>query len=233
MPAVADMTGAKRSGKLNPTNAYRKRGKNVTPRQQAIISIPNHTPFWSTNRARAQRVMAFIDGGYLRDKCKKFFKHDNIGFSRLSFSLIKMFNTIREPNNPFRMNLIRIYYYDAIVDETHPKYSEQREYFRKVESQYAYTVRLGQLVESSKKRKFKQKGVDLLMGIDSITKAYRNQYDTGMFLIGDSDFIPLIEAVKDSGKKQLLFVSNLMLEKNFTTHLITEFLLMKNPSNHG
>lgn len=41
------------------------------------------------------------------------------------------------------------------------------------------------------------------MSIDALTKAYRNQYDTGMFMMGDRDFVPLIEAVKDAGKRTI------------------------------
>lgn len=65
-----------------------------------------------------------------------------------------------------------------------------------------YTVRFGELVKSSKEEP-RQKGVDILMAIDALTKAYQNHYDTGMFLIGDRDFIPLIQAVKDTGKKTI------------------------------
>ena len=75
----------------------------------------------------------------------------------------------------------------------------QKKYFDDIDNSFAITVRLGELVKS--KKRFRQKGVDILMAIDSLEKAYRNQYDTGLFFVGDSDFIPLIEAIKDSGKK--------------------------------
>ena len=42
-----------------------------------------------------------------------------------------------------------------------------------------------------------------MMAVDAITKAYENHYDVGMFLIGDGDFKPMIEAVKDAGKKTM------------------------------
>lgn len=99
--------------------------------------------------------------------------------------------------------MIRIYYYDAIVDAGHADYERQRKYFDSIADQHPfYTVKLGNLVESSNKG-FKQKGVDILMSVDAITKAYTDQYDVGIFLMGDRDFIPLIEAVKDSGKKTM------------------------------
>ena len=150
-----------------------------------------------------ERVMVFIDGGYLRELSKHLYGHDKIDFAHLSRLFIRMFNAYGEPTNPFQANLIRIYYYDAIVDEGHPDYEAQRRYFESIEDEYAYTVRLGKLVESSKKERPKQKGVDTLMAIDALTKAYTHQYDTGMFMIGDRDFIPVVEAVKDAGKKTM------------------------------
>src|SRR5208283_6158786 len=62
---------------------------------------------------------------------------------------------------------------------------------------------LGKLIKSSNKG-FKQKGVDILISVDAVSKAYQNHYDTGVFLMGDADFIPLIEGVKDAGKKTML-----------------------------
>jgi len=147
-----------------------------------------------------ERVMVFVDGGYLRGLCKKYWGHDNMDWGRLSWSFIRMFNTYG--TNPFNANLIRIYYYDAIVPETNKNYITQKKYFEAIDGNYAYTIRLGKLIKSSKKG-FKQKGVDILMAIDAISKAYQNQYETGMFMMGDGDFKPLIEAVKQVGKKTI------------------------------
>lgn len=145
-----------------------------------------------------ERVMVFVDSGYLRKLCMDCFGHDNIDFRELRRQLIQNFNEFSV--NPFQADLIRIYYYDAIVEEGHPDYKAQREYFDDIEDRYSFTVKLGTLVESSNK-KFKQKGVDILMAIDALVKAYQGHYDTGVFLAGDRDFLPLIEAVKDTGKK--------------------------------
>jgi len=146
-----------------------------------------------------ERVMVFIDGAYLRIRCKEFGGHDNINWSNLSWTFIRMFNTAL--NNPFNADLIRIYYYDAKPPETGPYYEKDMKYFEKIDSQYAFTVRLGKLVKTPTGDR--QKGVDILMAIDALTKAYQNQYDTAMFLLGDADFKPLVEAVKHAGKKTI------------------------------
>lgn len=148
-----------------------------------------------------ERVIVFVDGGYLRELCKDFGGHDNVAWGRLSATFIRMFNTYGE--NPFNANLIRIYYYDAIVSEEDPDFERQKKYFKRIERGYAYTVRLGRLVKSSKEGKSRQKGVDIRMAIDALTKAYQDHYETAMFLVGDADFKPLIEAVKDAGKKTI------------------------------
>ncbi len=57
MLVIADRIGATRIGNVpNTGKVYNKRGRNVTPTQPAIISIPNHTPFWSMKRARGISV---------------------------------------------------------------------------------------------------------------------------------------------------------------------------------
>lgn len=145
-----------------------------------------------------ERVMVFIDGAYLRKRCEESGRHDNISWGKLSWTFIRMFNTLS--NNPFNANLIRIYYYDAIVPDGDPERLKQKEYYDNIDSNYGFKVRLGKHVKSSK-RKDRQKGVDSLMAIDALTKAYQNQYETAMFMLEDADFKPLVDAVRDAGKK--------------------------------
>ena len=109
-----------------------------------------------------------------------------------------MFNTYGD--NPFNANLVRIYFYDAIVPDGDPDRLREKEYFDNIDRNYAFTVRLGKHVRSSKGRG-RQKGVDILMAIDALTKAYQNQYETAMFMLEDADFKPLVDAVKDAGRK--------------------------------
>lgn len=148
-----------------------------------------------------ERVMVFVDGNYLRKRCKDFGGHDNINWGKMSYTFIRMFNTAL--SNPFNANLIRIYYYDAIVPAGDPDYPQQKEYFDNIDENYAFKVRLGKHVKSSKKGKDRQKGVDILMAIDALSKAYQNQYETALFLLEDADFKPLVEAVRDAGKKTI------------------------------
>jgi len=39
------------------------------------------------------------------------------------------------------------------------------------------------------------------MAIDMLTKAYENHYEIAILVAGDGDFVDLVEAVKDAGKR--------------------------------
>jgi uncharacterized LabA/DUF88 family protein len=75
-------------------------------------------------------------------------------------------------------------------------------------------VKLGEAVKEPN-GKFRQKRVDVLMAIDSLSMAYQDTYDSGLFLLGDRDFIPLIEAIKNTGTKAFGF----LYEKNIPSKL--------------
>jgi len=179
------------------TETCKKCGKVIPKNKTVLFMPPSAIP---CPLKPLERVMIFIDGAYIRKLSNEYYRHDKIDFKKFADVLQRMYHTI--PGYPFRMNLIRIYYYDAIVDKLDKEYEKQKEYFDSLDRLMWYSVRLGELVRSSTKE-FKQKGVDILMAIDVLTKAYQDQYDTGMFVMGDADFIPLIEAVKNAGKKTI------------------------------
>ena len=152
-----------------------------------------------------ERVIIFIDGNYLRKRFKEFFGDDNIDFFKVRKQLLSWYTNT--PANPFRPNLIRTYYYDGKATKE-PKRSEHEKYFDLLKRRFFFlTVRLGEAVKVSDEEfkrtrvEFRQKGVDILMAIDALTMAFRDYYDAGLFVLGDRDFIPLIKAMKDAGKK--------------------------------
>lgn len=96
-----------------------------------------------------ERTMVFIDGGYLRCLCKDLFGNDN--------RFLKVFWKIREAFSiclvgQFQLDLIRVYYYDGIVDKKSSEYDSQSDYFDLVRETPLFKVRLGRLVESSKNK---------------------------------------------------------------------------------
>lgn len=109
---------------------------------------------------------------------------------------------------------IRTYYYDAIIDEStidecekeekeefRKKRGKQKAFFCTINDNLSFCdIRLGHLVHS-KRKGLRQKGVDIKMAIDMLTKAYDNHYEFAILVAGDGDFVYLVDAVKDAGRR--------------------------------
>jgi len=182
------------------------------------------------------RLMAFIDGGYLRDQCKRKIGTDTINFERLKQRLAPEFNANCE--GKYSGDLIRIYYYDAIVDPTDPEYNKQNEGFSKIRNINGFEVRLGRLVRTgeNKNGSLKQKGVDVKLAIDMISKAYQEHYDFALLVAGDNDFLDVVEAVKDSNRRVFGFyfrdyISKELLDSFDAKIAIDNFVNELKPSN--
>ncbi|MCH7560164.1 MAG: NYN domain-containing protein [Thaumarchaeota archaeon] len=154
----------------------------------------------SSSKPPLARLMAFVDGGYLREECTNRFDEE-INYQKLKERILSYFNA--NCNGKYIGDLVRIYYYDAIVDRLNPKYDKQNDYFNRIKGNNGYQVRLGKVVPTGKdgSGQVKQKGVDVLLAVDMITKAYSNQYEFAILIAGDSDFLEVVNAVKDSGKR--------------------------------
>ena len=110
-----------------------------------------------------ERVMIFIDGGYIRRKCRELFGDDNISYWKLRNDLQHMYNIAKY--NHFRANLIRAYYYDGIADASEEEYEEHKEYLDRLKEECLFLeVRTADAVKKGDGR-FEQKGVDVLLAI--------------------------------------------------------------------
>lgn len=148
------------------------------------------------------RLMAFIDGGYLRENFKRKTGCD-VDYGKLENILTETFNA--NCRGMYVGDLIRTYFYDATVDISHPKYAEQNEYHTKIKS-HGIQVVLSRLKPTGNNGTgtLKQKGVDVRLAVDMITKAYQNHYDYAILLAGDDDFLDVVKAVKDDTGKRVL-----------------------------
>jgi len=176
------------------------------------------------------RVMIFIDGNYLRRAVSEF-SDGEIDYIRLASLLTQ--NTGRASVKP---QLVRVYYYDAVpnifdiktmpdkpdptkaFEEMQDLLEKQEKYLEKIRMLDLFDVRLGKLAWNAK-GETRQKGVDSLIAIDMITKAYQNQYDEAVLVAGDSDFLEIVKAVKSIGPR----VTGAYFEKNTSKDLIHEF----------
>jgi len=156
-------------------------------------------------------VMIFIDGGYLRENLKKKWGVQKDEFSIKGFESLIGHRLL--PHVPGRWEHIRTYYYDAIIDEStieeieeeereklKRKREKQKAFFSKISDLPFCDVRLGRLVYSEKEG-FRQKGVDIRMTIDMLSKAYDGHYEFAILVAGDGDFESLVDAVKDAGRR--------------------------------
>jgi uncharacterized LabA/DUF88 family protein len=141
------------------------------------------------------RVMIFIDGGYVRKRLCDDFGHDDISHNDFVRLVMDAFES-----QPLYHDLIRVHYYDAIVPENETEFQQQRKYFDKIRGDTFCELRLGNLKKDGKGH-FRQKGVDTLIAIDMLSKAYENHYDVAILVAGDEDIHEVVRAVKNAGKR--------------------------------
>ena len=178
------------------------------------------------------RVMVFIDGNYLEKVIddKKWTDKGSVG---LIYQNIPNFLVNQTRRGSITPQLERAYYYNALPnpkdldnikdeqDKANIK-KKMEEIIQKNEPRFdairlldMFDVRLGRLVYS-KNGESRQKGVDSLIAIDMLSKAFKKDYDEAVLVAGDSDFVEVVKAVKDAGVK----VAGAFFKENTSKELI-------------
>lgn len=140
---------------------------------------------------KSDRVMIFIDGSNLYHSLKGHFKRTDIDIGKFCKKLLD------------KRRLIRIYYYNAVVGrrEEPERYQHQQAFFASVRSIPYCELRLGRLVYTNwPAAPPYEKGIDIMLTTDLLTHSFKNNYDVGILVAGDSDYVGAIQAVKDNGK---------------------------------
>ena len=175
--------------------------------------------------AGANNMMIFIDGGYLRKHLKELFGNDNPNYQ----VLVNYLRDNGRLDTRFAAHVIRNYYYDGIANRKdaesnsdginkgleildyssemiQEKEEKQEKYVNQIKNLDLFEVRLGRHVlstsggiENRKNWSWRQKGVDSLIAIDMITKAFEGQFNTAILLAGDADFVEIVNTVKNLG----------------------------------
>jgi uncharacterized LabA/DUF88 family protein len=173
-----------------------------------------------------RRLMIFIDGGYLRKGINTIL-HDNKADEKISYRGLRDFIVSQVAIEGIRPELIRAYYYDARANsqEQPEKYKTQNKYFEKIQRNKLYELRLGRQVKA--KGGDRQKGVDILLTLDMLSKGFLNHYDIAAFVGGDDDFLDLISAVKNLAGRRVFgfyFSHNASdgLKKSFDVEIILD-----------
>jgi len=161
-----------------------------------------------------ERVMVFIDGSNLYHNLKL----NNCG-TRVDIGKLAQFLC-----GPRR--LMRTYYFNAIVNQRDDpeKYREQEKFFDALRRIPYFEVKLGRLERQAEEcptcknkiHHLEEKGVDVALSTDMLSKAYSGQYDVAILVSTDGDFAPLCQEVKNLAKH----VEVVRFEKTSSKHLL-------------
>ena len=140
-------------------------------------------------------AIIFIDGSNWHHNCKSMIKPGKIDFKKLSKFIC----------NHFDLNLKEIRYYNAVPDiadgeRTYYKHIKFLEELKKQE----IIVQTRKLKKIAKEKIVIEKGVDVLISADMIKKSLVDKdCEVCILISGDSDFIPVMEIIKDSKKEAI------------------------------
>jgi uncharacterized LabA/DUF88 family protein len=118
-------------------------------------------------------------------------------------------------------DLRRVYYYNVRQEafEDRSNASDQEKFLNSLYDTPYLEVKLG--IWKQRGGTMVEKGVDVMLATDLVTRAYRDHYDTAIVVSGDADFYPALQAVKDAGKQVEVaaFDANISAEAARTTDL--------------
>ena len=165
------------------------------------------------------KSVVFIDGGYFSKLLKIQFP-DSMGFPK-KIDYYKFGNILASKSNS---ELLRTYYYDSppyiSSQATPPEKLRQKkfdEFIYNLRLLDKFEVRLGRLKKYNNFQGqpiFEQKGVDVLLAIDSLKLSLKNKISKAIFVTGDSDFVPVIQAIKDEGVEVFLYYHDSAVHRN-------------------
>ena len=152
------------------------------------------------------RAAIFIDGGYILKQVK--YHRIEPDYTRFSDYFLK---ALRES---VPLDLMRCYFYycppwmsEEPSEEERRRLEAYEEFVEDLENIDRWAVRVGKLEKrfDGTNEYFEQKRVDVLLSCDLVRHAAAGHIQHAILIAGDSDFIPAVEAAKDSGVTITLF----------------------------
>ena len=145
----------------------------------------------SLHQNPTDRVIVFIDGSNLFHRLREHHQRTDLD----SGGFVTKLSGVRR--------LLRTYYYGAMLDQTREpdRYRGQQRFYANLERIPRFEMRLGQLVyPPSPGAPPYEKGVDVKLATDMLLHASRGNYEVAILVSGDTDFVDVIQGVKDLGK---------------------------------
>ena len=161
-----------------------------------------------------ERVVIFIDGSNVYHILHKLY-----GKSKplTKFSFDKFVGYIAG-----NRKLVRTYYYTAPLDREKDEstYAKQQRFFENLKKISDFNLVLCRMQKEKidGKTVYTVKEDDIHLAVDMLKLAYNNAYDTAIIISSDGDFVPVVKAVKEKGKK----VENIGFQNKFSWHLKQE-----------
>jgi uncharacterized LabA/DUF88 family protein len=137
------------------------------------------------------KAAVFIDGGFF-GKVLVDMKLPQIDYAKFSDNLCGGNQRLRS------------YYYDCLPFRSEPptpdeqlRYTQKQKFINRLLLSPRFEVRLGRLAK--RYGGFQQKGVDVLFSVDVVRMSWAKQIERAILITGDSDFIPAVNAAKETG----------------------------------
>ena len=151
-----------------------------------------------------RRIGIFIDAAYLAYVLKMEHNQKKIDLSKFAKKMADL------SGNP---DVLRAYYYDSLPylsqnpsPDEQDRFNRKTGYIEAIKRIPRMEVRLGVCeFRPTSENGFKQKQVDMMLGVDLVKLAIKGKIDDAALFIGDSDFLPAIEVVKNEGVSVHLF----------------------------
>ena len=138
-----------------------------------------------------ENVMVYIDGSNLYHSLGHECGRHDLDFGKFAAKLVG------------GRRLVRIYYYNAQVDQTKEptQYGQQQRFFAALQYVPYLELRRGRMVypDNWPTGPSYEKGVDIKIATDMLMHGAQDNYDVAILVSGDSDFEDALQAVKNIG----------------------------------
>ncbi|NMC70754.1 MAG: NYN domain-containing protein [Myxococcales bacterium] len=162
---------------------------------QLALNVPG--PPW--------RVEVFIDGGNLYRSVK-----DAYGIAG-GYDLHRLVKLIcRQRHGGRSMRLQRIFYFTAQVPQSFGEtYERQRRFLEAIKRVRGVplVVRLGHLQRDRDTAAYREKGVDVRIGVELLGRAYERAYELAVLVSRDGDLAPAVDWVRQTNACRVLYAS--------------------------